>query len=445
MNERSVLTDAAIRSALTPPQTVRAPMDLAIAIRSAIDVTPQQRRPFLTRLVPQARGPIRLVALAVVVAVLILIALLFAVGRQQPVLEGGIVDEAMFRGGPARTGVVVGPGPTNSHHIAWDQKIGGPVIANMPAIVAGVVYVADGIGGVTSFAALDGRHLWTHEIGSPANTSPAVGGGFVVVGDEAGDVVALDVATGDQKWTQPTGGSIRSSPAIVDGIVFVGSEDGFLYAFDLADGHPRWKFDASGPITRSPAVEHGVVFTGAGGGLFSAVDAANGSQKWQAHLGPGQIATPAVRDGVVLATSGIDQATAPHVLFGLDAATGQVLWRWPSPSDAAVYVGSFDDGLVITTSADGNVSALAVAAGSVDPTPRWSFLTHAPIGNAAAIAGGVLYVAGGDRTIYAIDEATGQALWSQPVTGQPGAVGVVGNRLYVATDLGRVIAIGGTP
>lgn len=443
MNERFVLTDNAIRSALTPPAAIKAPLGLAAAIRREVDVTPQRHRPLLVRLMQPVDRPIRLLAIAAALVLLAVLALLIA-GSRRPIVPLA-VDESMFRGGPARLGVVAGPGPKTGATVAWDRPVAGAIIANMPAIVDGVVYIADGSGAVTALGAARGEQLWAVKLGSPVNTSPAVASGFVIVGDDAGDVVALDVTNGAQRWVAHTTGSIRSSPAISEGVVYVGSEDGFLYAIDLADGRQRWTVDLGGAITRSPAVDGGLVFVGADGGRFRAVDASTGKVAWGRMLDSGQVATPAVRDGVVLVTSGLGVAGAAHALYGLDARTGVTLWTWPSPSGQEVYVGGFDKDLAVVISADGNVYALETHPGSAAPTLRWPFKTGGPVGSAVAIAGGVVYVAGGDRTVYALDEQTGTQIWAQPVSGQPGAIGVVGERLYVATDLGRVIAIGGAP
>ncbi|HEY4227576.1 MAG TPA: PQQ-binding-like beta-propeller repeat protein [Candidatus Limnocylindrales bacterium] len=439
MNERHVLSDSAIRSALTPPATVQAPLDLAGAIRSAIDGTPQRRQPFLVRALPPSSRPLRLLAIAAALVLLALIALLIA-GSQRPAITLSI-DESMFRGGPARLGVVAGPGPKTGAKIAWDQPVGGPIIGNMLAVVDGVVYVADGSGGVSAFNATDGAQLWAVNLGSPANTSPAVAAGLVVVGDDAGDVVALDAGTGGVRWKAHTNGAVRSSPAIVDGVIYVGSQDGSLYAFDLADGRRRWPpVDVGGPITRSPAVDDGIVFVGAASGRLTAIGS-TGNGVWQLQLDPGDIATPAVHDGLVLAAGGLGVASGPHWLYGLDASTRVVRWKWAAPSGQEVYDGGIDGNLAIVLSADGNVYALALPAGSGEPTLRWSFKTGGPVGSAPAIAGGVVYVSGGDRTVYAVDEQTGAGIWAQVVSGQPGAIAVVGENLYVATDLGRVICI----
>ena len=134
-------------------------------------------------------------------------------------------------------------------------------------------------------------------------------------------------------------------------------------------------------------------------------------------------------------------SAGPHQLYALDASSGHVRWTWAAPSGKELYVGGVDGSLAIVHSADHNVHALTLPPDSIQPTLLWTFTSGGPVGSAPAIAGGVVYIAGGDRTVYAVNEQTGKRIWAQAVSGNPGAIGVVGDSLYVATDLGRVIAI----
>ena len=318
MNWQIDLTDDLIRTALTPGPRVQAPVDLVESVRAAVAVTPQRRRPWVFGSAQTQAGlSMRIVVLAVLVGLLLLVSLLIAIGSRRTALPAAVLDVAMYHGGPGRTGVMQGPGPARQPVIAWVQTVGGPITANQPAVVADVVYIADGGGGVEAYGAAAGAPRWAISLGSPVNTSPAVGDGLVVVGDAAGDIVALDIRDGSTRWSVHTGGEVRSSAAIVDGVVYIGSADGNLYAVDLATGAVRWRFVAGGAVTRSPAVDGGLVYVGAAGGILSAVDAASGKVRWQKTLGPGQVGSPAVADGLVVAAGGFDDATAARGLFGL--------------------------------------------------------------------------------------------------------------------------------
>jgi outer membrane protein assembly factor BamB len=441
MNDQFTLTDEAIRAALTPAPQLGAPSDLRVSIRATVDVTSQRRRWLAWAFPAPATSPIRVLVLVGLVVLLLLIGILVAVGSRPRVLATLPADEAMFRGGPNRTGVVLGPGPVGQPTIVWERSVGGAITANMPAVVAGVLYVADAGGGVTAFDAATGNQRWGISLGSAANTSPAVGDGLVVVGDAAGDIVALDIRDGTRRWAFPTGGEVRSSPGIVDGIVYDGSADGNLYALDLATGAKRWAFPTGGAISRTAAIDGAVVYVGSDGGIVNAVDAASGIGRWQRVLGPGQVSSLAVDAGLVVAGSGLDDSANVHILFGIDAVSAVDRWQFSAPTGEQLIIGALGETSVFAPSDDGNVYAVDRTTGAAG----WHADGHGTLGSADSLAAGVLYVAGGDQAVYAVDERTGGQLWRQAVIGQPGVPAVVAGRLYVATDLGSVVAIGGAP
>jgi eukaryotic-like serine/threonine-protein kinase len=61
-----------------------------------------------------------------------------------------------------------------------------------------------------------------------------------------------------------------------------------------------------------------------------------------------------------------------------------------------------------------------------------------------AIADGTLYVSSADRHVYAIDPVSGMEQWKLEVEGTPTVPVVVDGRVFVGTDLGKVVAIEGT-
>jgi outer membrane protein assembly factor BamB len=443
MSSRYDLTDDAIQAALTPAPPVRAPSDLADSIRATIEETPQRRRrwPFDV-FSPRTHASVRIFVLVALVGLLLLMGLLLAVGSRRTLPAALLSDVAMYHGGPGRTGVVAGPGPVSRPAVAWQASVGGPIAGNMPAVIAGVVYVADGGGGVEAYGAVTGDLRWKVTLDSPVNTSPAQGGGLLVVGDAAGDVVALDIRDGSRRWTFATAGEVRSSAAIVDGIVYIGSADRSLYALDLATGAKRWAFDAGGAVSRSPAVDRGVAYVGAAGGIFSAVDTTSGKLRWQKTLGPGQISSPAVDAGVVVVSSGLDDLTAPHIVFVIDALSGNVRQQFPAASGQLLVIAALGEGSVFAAGGDGDIYAIDLATGA----PWWTFDGHGSLGSqhesVDALADRTLFVAGGDQAVYALDVTTGTERWRQGVTGHPDGIAVVGDRAYVGTDLGKIVAIG---
>src|SRR5215207_4921757 len=99
---------------------------------------------------------------------------------------------AMFRGNPARTGEVAGPGPAEEPFVRWTFEAQGRV-SSSPVVVDDTVYL-----GTTALFAVSiaGIERWRFAAGGQVRSSPAVAGGVVYVGDEMGTLFAVDAATG---------------------------------------------------------------------------------------------------------------------------------------------------------------------------------------------------------------------------------------------------------
>jgi outer membrane protein assembly factor BamB len=230
---------------------------------------------------------------------------------------------------------------------------------------------------------------------------------------------------GGVQWRFQTGGMVQSSATVVDGTAYVGSGDGHLYALDAATGEERWRVAAGRAITSTPAVAGGTVYFGSRDNSFYAVDARNGTQRWKLATGAdaplawgfesGDLYTssPAVAGDLLVFGSGDGQ------VYAVDRTGGAVRWRFAtggrvrsSPAVAAgrVYVGSMD----------GVLYALDLASGR----PVWRFDTEGhrlrsgdfgfdrrTIQSSPAVAGGRVFVGSRDGFLYAVDAATGRALW----------------------------------
>jgi outer membrane protein assembly factor BamB len=178
--------------------------------------------------------------------------------------------------------------------------------------------------------------------------------------------------------------------------------------------------DGSSPLT-APAVVNGVVYSGA-----KALDASTGQVLWASNSFG---ISPAVSKGTVY----IDSFNG---LCAYTAAGGTNLWcaaatnyTPDAPSGAAVV-----DGIAYFGSALGSVFAIDAATGE----QLWS----APIStdnsaSSPAVANGVVYINGDD--LFAFDAKTGVKLWSSSILGtvNTSSPAVVGGVVYAG---GRVVA-----
>ena len=186
-------------------------------------------------------------------------------------------------------------------------------------------------------------------------------------------------------WSHRSPGSIMtSSPAIKDGAVYIGvrDEDGVskngLLAVDLATGQRHWRFTTQSQVQTSPAVQDGVVFAAEVRGTLYGIDARTGQELWRRvtaveadGVQRGRMYTPpAVANGVVYQGYSTRAGTR---LMALDGRTGRELWNVALEND--------------------------------------QFVAATPI-----IEEGRLYVLGGSRYMIALDAATGQQIWRQRPT-----------------------------
>lgn len=79
----------------------------------------------------------------------------------QLLAQDGSANVPMFRGNPARTGEMPGPGPDDSNGIEMMWRFAtGDVIASSPAVVDGVVYVGSWDANLYAVNADDGSERW---------------------------------------------------------------------------------------------------------------------------------------------------------------------------------------------------------------------------------------------------------------------------------------------
>lgn len=428
--------DALIKLAISAPRSIEAPIDLGDAIYREIQATRQQRG--LVRLGRFGWLPSPLPAFLVLALLVLAVIAAIAIGLARPPIRAHLLAE--YHGGPDRTGVMVGPGPSGVPEVAWNVTRPGPLaFTTMPLVQDGRVYVADGSGTIAALDAATGDVLWEEAVGSPVRGTPALFDDLLIFGTDAGDVAARRSSNGAPVWDTRIGAApILASMLEADGRIYVGSEDGTFVALDGHTGSRLWAEDAGGAVTRGAALADGVVYVGATGGRLSALDAATGAVRWHADLGPGEVGTPIVGSDTVYAGRGLLAPAGPHDLVALDRSDGQIRWTFAAPSGRQVFPGALANGLLYGVSDDGSIYALDPRTG----VQEWSAAAaSAQLGTLGSIVGRVLYVTTSDRNVQAFDATAGVHLWTVPVVGDPTEAAVVDGALFVGTSLGHIYAI----
>lgn len=276
----------------------------------------------------------------------------------------------------------------------WDAAMGSlthhfsPSVAGERVLFGAQSNIASGgeLGRLSSFS-FDGTEQWRRELA--ITSSPTVMGETVYLGESAEAGAQLRaVASGDgsDRWTAPLdANTLRGAPAVVDGVVYAtatlaGGDAGVVAARDAADGSTVWSRSVDAGVRAAPAVQDGTVYVQADDGRLLTLDAESGEPGWSVSLGENGATAPALTENRLV-------GLVENTLVGIDLETGERVWE--------------------------------------------TGIGYARI-NGVSIAGERAYV-GGSR-LSAVDVASGELAWEQPIPGQGGAYGapvVVGNTAFV--------------
>jgi outer membrane protein assembly factor BamB len=230
---------------------------------------------------------------------------------------------------------------------------------------------------------------------------------------------------------------------------------GTVVALDAAEGRELWRYpvavqrpgglaglfsrpdpNAAQPLEATygaPVVVDDALLAASLDGKLRAFDREKGDLLWELQLEGGVIGGLTVRDGIAYL------GTNEDLVYAVDLATREFVWAepfhsqgwaWGAPAVDAerLYIGSMDH----------HVYALDRATG----TALWTFNTSGAIPGPVALADGVVYLGSVDQKVYAVDAATGQLVWEHSVDhwvmGQPL---VLDGYVYVASLDGRVHAL----
>lgn len=255
---------------------------------------------------------------------------------------------------------------------AWGPvDLGGTYYWSALTLGAGRVYTVNADGRLAAFHLRSGRLMWQTDLPGQwsFSSAPTFRNGMVYTGGagSGGTLYAVDAATGAVVWTAGVANGDQSSPAVTATGVYVSYACAQSYRFDPADGALVWHHNTgcSGGGGRTPVV--------AAGGL------------WVRETATDEVPVLNLRDG------------RPRGVFGP--------WEWSAPAPAFLdRTGFFVSGGVLrASSADTPV------------VPIWTFEGDRQIVTAPIVVNGHVYVGSSAGNLYALDPATGAAVWSTNV------------------------------
>ena len=231
--------------------------------------------------------------------------------------------------------------PTTARPAAKVTADGGPSVSerwrvSFPVVVVGLPAV-DGSGIVATAGesevvavGLDGTVAWTTAVPGALVNAPRIDGDLVFVAAKRA-VVALRRADGAVVWSVPTTAdgdedNRANRPVAVDGAVVTSTASGVVFAVDRASGAPRWGISLPTAIASEPTATSGVVVV-VGIQEWWGIDPATGVVLWSGDLGLLGTSSPVVYDDAGRALAAV--ATDEHVV-AVDARSGEPVWSTTS-------------------------------------------------------------------------------------------------------------------
>jgi outer membrane protein assembly factor BamB len=351
----------------------------------------------------------------------------------------GVVPDRPPFGAP----VAVGPDPLWS--VAWRRQVVDPTLLEYKAIepagpgidpVTKTVAVAVRDGKVLGFAP-DGTELWFYDGRGPYVAPPGFVDDLVVVAGVDGKIVALDRSTRTIRWKQQYLEEMGSQPFAVGGLIYVATLQGTVIALDARSGTWAWHFrrEPVGKFTilgvGKPTVADGVLYQGFPEGSVVALDAKTGALRWERRVGRGEYAD--VDASVQVAPGRVFAASYGGQVVALDAGTGQPIWEVRVPYAYKARLAG-DILYVVSTT---HVHALSPRDGS----ERWKTpLEGVPFGEPVVVKG--LFAVPNSRGLLILDARSGKKLrLLTRGSGATGAPAVLGNRVYVLSNAGELVAV----
>ncbi|PYZ96231.1 hypothetical protein CR205_17890 [Alteribacter lacisalsi] len=229
----------------------------------------------------------------------------------------------------------------------------------------------------------------------------------------------------DQGWNFDSPGALLfNSPSVADDAVVFTTDRGYIISVDAHTGEENWSVSTGNTNRSTPTIHNGTVYAAGGSNRnIYAIDLDSGLIDWSTQLDtPAVYETPVYKDGTVYVSA---QWNNDAKLTALDAATGDKLWDTVVGDGAAFGATYGSNNLLIGLYEGRELKSLSPVDGSVN----WTFATGTQEGFASqsVYVDGVVYAFSADfgrdtGTLWAIDNETGEELWSTGGIGDTQAV-----------------------
>jgi outer membrane protein assembly factor BamB len=276
---------------------------------------------------------------------------------------------------------------------AWTFEAGSVTAA--PEVVGDVVCLSTTAGHFYALRVADGKPAWDVDstVATAYKRTWAVDGGNVILGTETDPPQAYDAATGTKGTRYSTQVPYVTALSAADGVLYAIDSSGMGYAFHTATGTEIWHtrlLSGDDQAGTGLTIDSGGVYVGTLAGALYKIDATTGKVRWTYHPGSAMEFDVAVADGVVYLR---DNNGTVHAI---SAATSKQLWAKPG---SGIYGPAVSGGRVYYTT---TLALQALDAKSGDPVWAFSAPNNAALFGTPVVANGLIFVGGYDDSLYAV-------------------------------------------
>lgn len=285
---------------------------------------------------------------------------------------------------------------------------------------------------------------WTHRLGTASSrlTHPALG-------TTLQPIWSADIGQGDGRRHR-----ITAEPVVANGVIYTLDSHATVTATSAA-GQTIWRRDITPAFARSGnasggglAFGNGRLYVTSAFGLLVAIDPSSGAEIWSHRFDAPVKGAPTIEGSHVFVVAADSSAWA------IDAATGKVDWQLPGTPSRSSMVGG------PAPAVSGNAVLLPFVSGELIAASRdggaelWrTVVAGQRIGSAAAqvrditgdpvVVGNRVYVGNQSGRVMALDTGSGTRLWTAREAAY-GPVWPVGGSVFMMSDRNRLIRLNDT-
>lgn len=211
----------------------------------------------------------------------------------------------------------------------------GMRIVGSPAVSDGVVVFGSANYNIYGLDANTGKELWHITANQAVMGAATIHEGVAYIGGGDGRMFAIDIHTGKVKWSfDELKNYVLTRPLVYRDKLYFGCWDTHLYALNLSDGSLAWKWNNGkgnpklSPASVWPVAADGKIFITAPDRYFTCLDAETGAVVWRTNQYK-------VRETVGMSEDGktVYSKCMWDTIVALDATSDDVQLRWASHAD----------------------------------------------------------------------------------------------------------------